>query len=125
MIKITSGQDWNQDLIEAAYTEIEQVAKELGLNTFPNQLEIVNSEMMLDAYCSVGLPIFYNHWSFGQSFIAQQEAYQKGMQSLAYEMVINSDPCISYIMEGNTMLMQTLVIAHAAFGHNHFFKNNY
>ena len=23
------------------------------------------------------------------------------------------------------MTMQTLVIAHAAFGHNHFFKNNY
>jgi spore cortex formation protein SpoVR/YcgB (stage V sporulation) len=28
-------------------------------------------------------------------------------------------------MEGNSALMQTLVIAHAAYGHNHFFKNNY
>jgi spore cortex formation protein SpoVR/YcgB (stage V sporulation) len=28
-------------------------------------------------------------------------------------------------MEENTMAMQTLVLAHAAFGHNHFFKNNY
>ena len=28
-------------------------------------------------------------------------------------------------MEENTATMQTLVIAHAAFGHNHFFKNNY
>src|SRR3546814_1737197 len=28
-------------------------------------------------------------------------------------------------MEENTAMMQTLVIAHAAFGHNHFFKNNY
>ena len=44
---------------------------------------------------------------------------------LAYEIVINSNPCISYIMEENTATMQTLVIAHAAFGHNHFFKNNY
>ena len=44
---------------------------------------------------------------------------------LAYEIVINSDPCISYVMEENTATMQTLVIAHAAFGHNHFFKNNY
>ncbi len=43
---------------------------------------------------------------------------------LAYEIVINSDPCISYVMEENTATMQTLVIAHAAFGHNHFFKNN-
>jgi spore cortex formation protein SpoVR/YcgB (stage V sporulation) len=44
---------------------------------------------------------------------------------LAYEIVINSNPCISYIMEENTATMQALVIAHAAFGHNHFFKNNY
>jgi stage V sporulation protein R len=28
-------------------------------------------------------------------------------------------------MEENSMTMQTLVIAHAGFGHNHFFKNNY
>jgi spore cortex formation protein SpoVR/YcgB (stage V sporulation) len=47
------------------------------------------------------------------------------MSGLAYEIVINSSPCISYVMEGNTMAMQTLVIAHAAFGHNHFFRNNY
>ena len=47
------------------------------------------------------------------------------MTGLAYEIVINSNPCISYIMEENTATMQTLVIAHAAFGHNHFFKNNY
>jgi stage V sporulation protein R len=47
------------------------------------------------------------------------------MQGLAYEIVINSNPCISYIMEENTAMMQTLVMAHAAFGHNHFFKNNY
>ena len=44
---------------------------------------------------------------------------------ISYELVINSDPCINYIMEENTMTMQTLVMAHAAMGHNHFFKNNY
>jgi spore cortex formation protein SpoVR/YcgB (stage V sporulation) len=47
------------------------------------------------------------------------------MSGLAYEIVINSSPCISYVMEGNTAIMQALVIAHAAFGHNHFFRNNY
>ena len=44
---------------------------------------------------------------------------------LAYEIVINSDPCISYLMEENTMTMQALVIAHACYGHNSFFKGNY
>ena len=44
---------------------------------------------------------------------------------LAYEIVINSNPCIAYLMEENSMTMQALVIAHAAYGHNSFFKNNY
>ncbi len=75
--------------------------------------------------CAVGLPLYYPHWSFGKAFVEQLEAYKRGRMGLAYEIVINSNPCISYLMEENTMLMQTLVLAHAAFGHNHFFKNNY
>jgi len=39
--------------------------------------------------------------------------------------VINSDPCIAYLMEENNITMQALVIAHASYGHNSFFKNNY
>ena len=80
---------------------------------------------MLDAYSSVGMPLFYKHWSFGKQFAHHEALYRKGLKGLAYEIVINSVPCISYIMEENTATMQTLVIAHAAFGHNHFFKNNY
>ena len=80
---------------------------------------------MLDAYASIGMPLFYKHWSFGKHFAQHEAGYRRGMMGLAYEIVINSDPCISYIMEENTATMQTLVIAHAAFGHNHFFKNNY
>ena len=62
---------------------------------------------------------------FGKRFAQDEALYRKGLQGLAYEIVINSNPCICYIMEENSMTMQTLVIAHAAFGHNHFFKNNY
>jgi hypothetical protein len=71
------------------------------------------------------MPLFYKHWSFGKHFAQHEVVYRKGMRGLAYEIVINSNPCISYIMEENTATMQALVIAHAAFGHNHFFKNNY
>ena len=80
---------------------------------------------MLDAYASVGLPLMYRHWSFGKRFAFHETLYRRGLQGLAYEIVINSNPCICYIMEENSMTMQTLVMAHAAFGHNHFFKNNY
>ena len=123
---VTSGQDWNFDLLERVYEEIEDIAvNEFQLNTFQNQLEIISSEQMLDAYTSVGMPLSYPHWSFGEAFVKQLEAYKRGYMGLAYEIVINSDPCIAYLMEENTMLMQTLVMAHACFGHNHFFKNNY
>jgi spore cortex formation protein SpoVR/YcgB (stage V sporulation) len=120
------GADWNFDMIQRAHDVIEKIAVgEMGLSVYPNQIEVITSEQMLDAYAATGMPIYYSHWSFGKSFVQSEGAYRKGYSGLAYEIVINSSPCISYIMEGNTMTMQTLVIAHAAFGHNHFFKNNY
>ena len=98
---------------------------ELGLTPYPSQIEVITSEQMLDAYSSVGLPLMYRHWSFGKRFARDELLYRAGMQSLAYEIVINSNPCIAYLMEENTMTMQALVIAHACFGHNHFFRNNH
>ena len=98
---------------------------ELGLDIYPNQIEVITAEQMLDAYSSIGMPLFYKHWSFGKHFAHHETVYRKGCEGLAYEIVINSNPCITYIMEENSATMQTLVIAHAAFGHNHFFKNNY
>jgi stage V sporulation protein R len=80
---------------------------------------------MMDAYASVGMPVNYRHWSYGKEFIATEKNYKRGHMGLAYEIVINSNPCISYLMEENTMAMQALVIAHAAYGHNSFFKGNY
>lgn len=118
--------DWSFQRLRDAEDAIRQIAvDELRLNTYPNQIEIIGSDQMLDAYSSNGLPLMYNHWSFGKHFIQQNHSYRKGFSGLAYEIVINSNPCISYLMEENSMTMQALVIAHAAYGHNHFFKNNY
>jgi len=118
--------DWDFTLLDDVYNECEKIAfDELNLNIYPNQLEVISSEQMLDAYASSGLPIYYRHWSFGKHFSAEEQNYRKGYTGLAYEIVINSNPCINYLMEENTITTQTTVIAHAAFGHNHFFKNNY
>ncbi len=121
-----TGSDWTFETLWKTYDAIEAVAGEmLRLDLYPNQIEIISSEQMLDAYSSVGMPLMYRHWSFGKSFVREERAYRKGLRGLAYEIVINSNPCISYNMEENTMAMQTLVMAHAAFGHNHFFKTNH
>jgi len=121
-----SGSDWDFRLLSQVYDAIEAIAVEdLHLDVYPVQMEIISSEQMLDAYSSVGMPLMYRHWSFGKHFLHQELLYRKGGRGLAYELVINSDPCIVYLMEENTMALQALVTAHAALGHNHFFKNNH
>ncbi|MEM9825896.1 MAG: SpoVR family protein [Planctomycetota bacterium] len=121
-----TGPDWDFATLERIHDAIEPIAiDELGLDIYPNQIEVITSEQMLDAYTSTGMPMMYSHWSFGKNFAREEWLYRKGAQSLAYELVINSNPCVSYVMEENTTTMQALVIAHAAFGHNHFFKNNH
>ncbi|MCA0011256.1 SpoVR family protein [Mesorhizobium sp. B292B1B] len=121
-----SGSDWDFKKLSRVYDEIEAIAvDQLHLDTYPVQMEVISSEQMLDAYSSVGMPLMYRHWSFGKHFLYNELLYRKGGRGLAYELVINSNPCIVYLMEENTMALQALVTAHAALGHNHFFKNNY
>lgn len=118
--------DWDFHILQRIHDACDEIGcGELGLDVYPNQIEVITAEQMLDAYSSVGMPLFYKHWSFGKHFAFHEASYRKGLMGLAYEIVINSSPCISYLMEENTATMQALVIAHAAFGHNHFFKNNY
>ncbi|NRF50314.1 SpoVR family protein, partial [Pseudomonas stutzeri] len=122
---ISEGSEWTFELIQRYDEAIAEAAEEYGLDTYPNQIEVITSEQMLDAYASAGLPIGYPHWSYGKEFIRNEQFYRRGMQGLAYEIVINSNPCIAYLMEENSMAMQALVIAHACYGHNSFFKGNY
>jgi len=118
--------EWTFPKIERVYDAIQEIAvEEMGLEPYPAQLEIITSEQMVDAYTSIGLPIFYHHWSFGKHFTHQWTQYQRGLTGLAYEIVINSDPSIAYLMEENTMTMMALTISHACMGHSHFFRNNY
>ena len=123
--RLPAPSDWSFELIESYHRTIKATAERFGLDTYPNQLEIITAEQMMDAYASVGMPVNYRHWSYGKEFIATEKNYKRGHMGLAYEIVINSNPCISYLMEENTMAMQALVIAHAAYGHNSFFKGNY
>ena len=117
--------DWSFELIERYHGAIAATAERFGLDTYPNQLEVISAEQMMDAYASLGMPVGYRHWSYGKEFLAVERRYRRGHMGLAYEIVINANPCISYLMEENSTAMQALVIAHAAYGHNSFFKGNY
>ncbi len=122
---LSDGPEWTFSLLQDYQKEIEQVAEFYKLDYYPNQIEIITAEQMMDAYAAIGMPVSYTHWSFGKKFIQTEQSYKRGQMGLAYEIVINSDPCIAYLMEENTITMQALVMAHACYGHNSFFKSNY
>jgi len=123
---LSTSSEWTFELIEKYDKEIARIAHDkFKLDTYPNQIEVISAEQMIDAYSSVGMPVGYHHWSFGKHFVNTEKQYKRGRMGLAFEIVINSNPCIAYLMEENTMTMQAVVIAHACYGHNSFFKNNY
>ena len=85
------GADWNFPTLQRIHDACEAIAHDdLGLDIYPNQIEVITAEQMLDAYSSVGMPLYYKHWSFGKHFAYQEASYRKGLMGLAYEIVINS-----------------------------------
>ena len=122
---IADSSDWTPEILASYDAEIGRLAQAYGLDCYRHQLEIITAEQMMDAYAAIGMPIYYHHWSFGKHFLETENRYKRGHMGLAYEIVINSDPCIAYLMEENTLTMQAMVIAHAAYGHNSFFKGNH
>lgn len=108
-------EEWND--------KIEAVVKQVGLDCYDQNFEIVTYEDMLCYEAYIGMPAHYPHWSYGKAYERQKSFYQYNLTGLPYEMVINSDPCIAYLMRDNTLLLQILTIAHV-YGHNDFFKNN-
>lgn len=118
--------EWTWDKMDKRWLVIDKIAREkYGLEYNAARFEVVTYEQMIELMSTHALPNMYNHWSFGRDYINLDKQYRAGKSGLAYEVVINTNPATSYLMENNSMLMQTLVMAHAACGHADFFKNNY
>lgn len=102
---------------------IEKRSQEFGLDCYEQEFEIVSYEDMLCYEAYSGMPSHYPHWSFGKSYEKLKTLYSYDLTGLPYEIVINSDPCIAYLMKENSLVTQILTMAHV-YGHNDFFKNN-
>ena len=109
-------EDWNERILS--------IVKDSGLNPYSQEFEICDHEQMLGYTAYSGMPSHYPHWSYGKNYEKLKTLYDYGISGLPYEMVINADPCIAYLMRDNTPLLQVLTIAHV-YGHNDFFKNNF
>lgn len=115
--------DYNINALEDWNEKIEKLVIAAGLDCYDQHFEICSYEDMLCYEAYLGIPSHYPHWSFGKAYDRQKSLYQYNVVGLPYELVINSDPCIAYLMKDNTLLTQILTIAHV-YGHNDFFKNN-
>lgn len=110
-----SGSEWDVPLLDKMWKVIDKIGREtFGLDYYEPQLEVITAEQMLDNYSSAAMPVMYPHWSFGKTFLQNEREYNKGIQGLAYEVVINTNPCIAYLMENNTATLMALVLAHAS-----------
>lgn len=115
--------EWSLNELEEWDNKICQHGKDLGLDWYPIEYEICDYKEMMGHMAYTGLPTHYRHWSYGKSYDRIQTEYNLGMSGLPYEMIINSNPSISYLMTENPMPTHILTMAHCV-GHSDFFKNN-
>ena len=115
--------DWSLKDLETWDQHICSLAKDHNLDWYPITYETCDYYEMLGNMAYHGMPTHYGHWSYGKSFEIQHSQYQHGVTGLPYELIINSDPCISYLMRENPLHLQILIMAHCV-GHSDFFKNN-
>lgn len=108
--------------LEKARVQILKIAESYGLDCFETVFELITYDQINQFAAYGGFPVRYPHWRFGMEYEQLSKSYEYGLSKI-YEMVINTDPCYAYLMEGNRMVDQKLVMAHV-FGHCDFFKNN-
>ena len=102
---------------------IPEYAREAGLDFFPVIFEMLSYDQMNEIAAYGGFPSRYPHWRFGMEFERLSRSHEYGLSKI-YEMVINNNPSIAYLLEGNSLTDQKLVMCHVL-GHVDFFKNNF
>ena len=115
--------DWTESDLIYWDEKIIEVAQDLGLDWHPIDYEIIDYQEMLGAMAYVGLPTHYRHWSYGKEYERTHTLYNMGQTGLPYEMIINSNPSIAYLMRENALYIHLLTMAHCV-GHSDFFKQN-
>ena len=115
--------DWVIDDLKKWDDRICEIAKDKGLDWFPIDYEVCDYYEMIGHMSYHGLPSHYSHWSYGKSFERTHQMYNLGAEGLPYELIINSDPSIAYLMKENPLYLQILIMCHCV-GHSDFFKNN-
>lgn len=107
--------------LERSVDEITEIAKGFGLDFYPMRYEICPADIIY-TFGAYGMPTRFSHWSFGKTFHRMKLQYDLGLSKI-YELVINSNPCYAFLLEGNSLIQNKLIVAHVL-AHCDFFKNN-
>ncbi|WP_127580125.1 SpoVR family protein [Paenibacillus koleovorans] len=107
--------------LERSIDEITEIAKGFGLDFYPMRYEICPSDIIY-TFGAYGMPTRFSHWSFGKTFHKMKTQYDLGLSKI-YELVINSNPCYAFLLDGNSLIQNKLIVAHVL-AHCDFFKNN-
>lgn len=107
--------------LEAAISDITAIAERFGLDFYPMRYEICPSDIIY-TFGAYGMPTRFSHWSFGKTFNKMKMQYDLGLSKI-YELVINSNPCYAFLLDGNSLVQNKLIVAHVL-AHCDFFKNN-
>ncbi|GBF32642.1 stage V sporulation protein SpoVR [Desulfocucumis palustris] len=108
-------------MLEEAIEKITAKAREFDLDFYDMYFEICPADIIY-TFGAYGMPTRFSHWSFGKSYQKMKTQYDYNLSRI-YELVINSNPCYAFLLEGNTLIQNKLVVAHVL-AHCDFFKNN-
>ena len=115
--------DWTFDDLVGWDDKICEIARRRGLDWYEIAYETIDYHEMIGAMAYHGMPSHFSHWSYGKTFERTHSMYNAGLEGLPYELIINSNPSIAYLMLENPLYLQILIMAHCV-GHSDFFKNN-
>ncbi len=107
--------------LERAIDEITEIAVGFGLDFFPMRYEICPADIIY-TFGAYGMPTRFSHWSFGKAFHKMKLQYDFNLSRI-YELVINSNPCYAFLLKGNSLIQNKMIVAHVL-AHCDFFKNN-
>lgn len=98
--------------------ELSALAATHGLNPLPTEFHVVSDEAIytLSSYL---VPGRYRHWSYGERYWMAKQQDEQGLGRI-YELVVNSDPSIAYLLDKNADAYNVLVMAHVL-AHTDFF----
>lgn len=99
-----------------------ELAHQKGLDFFDMRFEMCPPEVLY-TFGSYGMPHRFSHWSFGKAYYRLKTQYDYNLSRI-YELVVNSNPCYAFLLDGNSLIQNKLVAAHVL-GHSDFFKNNF